>query len=119
MRKLLSKVKLSKVRRVISGAVATALATAAMPLAAFAEEMDAVKFKTDGLDISTIVGKLFGFLLLAGQLIGGGIFIYALISFGLSIAQENPDQRARAIMFAVAGVFLLCIRWVLQGLGVV
>lgn len=73
----------------------------------------------DDLDAENVVGNILDWLLLAGQLVGGGVIIYAIISFALSIAQENPDQRARAIMFVVAGAMLVGIKPILKAIGVI
>lgn len=102
-----------KFKKYLMAGVATAgtvMATAA--------PAQAVTFK-DNLQAENIVGSVLDYLLLAGQLVGGGILIYALISFALSIAQENPDQRSRAIMFIVAGAFLVSIKAILSALGVI
>ena len=108
MRSLLERAK-SQITKV----VATAAMAAAMPVSVYA-----VKIKND-LDVTTVMGNVFDWLLLAGQLAGGGVMIYAMISFGLSIAQENPDQRSRAILFALAGAFLVGIKPILKAIGVI
>lgn len=93
--------------------VATAAAALMVPVSAMA-----VNIK-DNLDAEVVVGKILDYLLTAGQLVGGGVLIYAFISFGLSIAQENPDQRSRAIMFIVAGAMLVGIKPILKAIGVI
>lgn len=93
--------------------VTTAAAALMVPISAMA-----VTIK-DNLDAEDVVGKILDYLLTAGQLVGGGVLIYAFISFGLSIAQENPDQRSRAIMFIVAGAMLVGIKPILKAIGVI
>lgn len=93
--------------------VTSAVAALAVPMTGFA-----VTIKDD-LNAETVVGNILDYLLLAGQLVGGGVLIYAFITFGLSIAQENPDQRSRAIMFIVAGAFLVGIKPILKAIGVI
>lgn len=101
-----------KNRFAMASATAAAMAMS-MPMSAAAVTVK------DNLDPEKVVGKILDYLLLAGQLVGGGVMIYAVISFGMSIAQENPDQRSRAIMFVVAGAFLVGIKPILEGIGVI
>lgn len=98
--------------RIKAGMVAASVAMA-MPISAHA-----VTIK-DNLDPEAVVGKILDYLLMAAQLVGGGVLIYAFISFALSIAQENPDQRSRAIMFIVAGAMLVGIKPILKAIGVI
>lgn len=93
--------------------VVSAGAALTVPMSALAVDIK------DDLEAETVVGNILDYLLLAGQLVGGGVLIYAFISFGLSIAQENPDQRSRAIMFIVAGAFLVGIKPILKAIGVI
>lgn len=94
-------------------AMASASAAMVMPVSAYA-----VTIK-DNLDPEKVVGNILNYLLMAAQLVGGGVLIYAFISFALSIAQENPDQRSRAIMFIVAGAMLVGIKPILKAIGVI
>ena len=94
-------------------AMATAVTALAAPVMTYGVEIK------DNLDAETVVGNILDYLLTAGQLVGGGVLIYAFISFGLSIAQENPDQRSRAIMFIVAGAMLVGIKPILKAIGVI
>ncbi len=110
MKKVFSNIK----KRIVPVACAAATALS-VPVTAMA---DGVKIK-DNLNPETVVGNILDYLLIAGQLVGGGVLIYAFISFGLSIAQENPDQRSRAIMFVVAGAMLVGIRPILKAIGVI
>lgn len=109
MKKLFMNIK----KRIIPASLVASLG--AVPLSANAET---VKVK-DNLDATTVVGNILDYLLTAGQLVGAGVLIYAFISFALSISQENPDQRSRAIMFIVAGAMLVSIRPILKAIGVI
>ena len=104
---------LKKAKSRIAAGVSAASLAMVMPMSA-----QAVTIK-DNLDAETVVGNILDYLLTAGQLVGGGVLIYAFISFGLSIAQENPDQRSRAIMFIVAGAMLVGIKPILKAVGVI
>lgn len=108
MRLFFSKIKKKVMPGLVAASAALATATPAW----------AVTVKSN-LNATTVVGKILDWLLTAGQLVGGGVLIYAFISFGLSIAQENPDQRSRAIMFVVAGAFLVGIKPILVAVGVI
>lgn len=108
MKKILSTFKAKIFPGVLSAAAALAI-----PMSAYG-----VTIK-DNLDAENVVGNILDWLLLAGQLVGGGVLIYAIISFALSIAQENPDQRSRAIMFVVAGAMLVGIKPILKAIGVI
>lgn len=108
MKTFASKIKQKLMPGVMAAATALAVPTSAM----------AVTIKNN-LDAVDVVGKILDYLLTAGQLVGGGVLIYAFISFGLSIAQENPDQRSRAIMFVVAGAMLVGIKPILKAIGVI
>lgn len=104
---------LNKAKSQIAKAVAGLTMAAAIPASVHAVTIE------NELKVEVVIGKVLDWLLLAGQLAGGGIMIYAMISFGLSIAQENPDQRSRAILFVVAGAFLVGIKPILKGIGVI
>lgn len=104
---------ISKIKEKIMPGIVAASAAIAVPTSAMA-----VTIK-DNLDAEKVVGNILDYLLTAGQLVGGGVLIYAFISFGLSIAQENPDQRSRAIMFVVAGAMLVGIKPILKAIGVI
>lgn len=106
-------ISLKKLKRRIAVGVSAACAAIAMPVSA-----SAVTIK-DNLEAETVVGNILDYLLTAAQLVGGGVLIYAFISFALSIAQENPDQRSRAIMFIVAGAMLVGIKPILKAIGVI
>lgn len=108
MKAVFSKLKDKVMPGIMAASVALAVPTSAM----------AVTIK-DNLDAEQVVGNILDYLLMAGQLVGGGVLIYAFISFGLSIAQENPDQRSRAIMFIVAGAMLVGIKPILKAIGVI
>ncbi len=108
MLSFVSKFKEKVLPGVVAASTALAIPTSAM----------AVTIK-DNLDAKNIVGSILDYLLMAGQLVGGGVLIYAFISFGLSIAQDNPDQRSRAIMFIVAGAMLVGIKPILKAIGVI
>lgn len=104
---------LSVLKEKVVPSVATAVTALAAPVMTYG-----VTIK-ENLDAETVVGNILDYLLTAGQLVGGGVLIYAFISFGLSIAQENPDQRSRAIMFVVAGAMLVGIKPILKAIGVI
>ncbi len=104
---------LSVMKSKVFPSVATAVTALSVPIMTYG-----VTIKED-LDAETVVGNILEYLLTAGQLVGGGVLIYAMISFGLSIAQENPDQRSRAIMFVVAGAMLVGIKPILKAIGVI
>lgn len=105
----------SKFSNQVKAGMIAAAASLAVPAAAFATS---VTIKND-LDPETVVGNILGYLITALQLVGGGVLIYAFGSFALSIAQENPDQRSRAIMMIVAGAMLVGIRPILSAIGVI
>lgn len=104
---------LNKAKCRIAAAVTVATLAVGLPASAHAVSV------ADNLNAKDIVGKILDYLLLAGQLAGGGVLIYAFITFGLSIAQENPDQRSRAILFIIAGAFLVGIKPILKTIGVI
>ena len=107
------KIDMNKVKGRIAAGVTAACVAVGMPLSA-----SAVTIK-DNLEAEVVVGNLLDWLLLAGQLVGGGVIIYAFIAFAQSIFQENPDQRSRAIMFFVGGAMLVGIKPILQAIGVI
>lgn len=72
-----------------------------------------------GMSIKDAIGDILDKLFTLAQYIGGGVLIYALITFGLSIAQENPDQRSRAVIYLVAGAMLVGIKMVLKTIGLI
>ena len=66
------------------------------------------------------IGKnLVNLVLQVAYVIGGGLVIWAGIDFGLSISNDNPDQRARAIKFLLGGLAIVALPSILRVLGVV
>lgn len=92
------------------GAAAVALAT---PVSAWAVQIK------DNLNPEEIGGKLLDILFIVATVLGGGLIIWGAIQFGMSIAQENPDQRSRALLQVIAGAIVVSIQWVLKALGVI
>ena len=105
--------KLVKLKKKIAPVIGAATIALATPVPALA-----VTIKSD-LNPENVVGKILDYLLTAGQLVGGGVIIFAGITFALSISQENPDQQSRAIKFFVAGAFLVGLKAILKGIGVI
>lgn len=105
--------KLVKFKKRLAPVIGAVVAIMATPIPALA-----VTVKSN-LNPETVVGKILDYLLTAGQLVGGGVIIFAGITFALSISQENPDQQARAIKFFVAGAFLVGLKAILKGIGVI
>lgn len=105
--------KVGKFKKKIGSAIGAVCVALATPVPALAVSIQ------QNLNPETVVGKILDYLLTAGQLVGGGVIIYAGITFALSISQENPDQQARAIKFFVAGAFLVGLKAILKGIGVI
>ena len=111
----------TKAKKKIYPALCAAAATVAtLPMAVSADtSVDDITIKSD-LDITGIFGKILGFILLAAQLVGGGILIWGIVQFALTFQPDgNPDQRSRSIMTMISGLLLICIKWVLQVIGVI
>ena len=91
----------------------TAVAAIATPTSAWAVQIK------DNLNPEDIGGKLLDILFIVSTILGGGLIIWGAIQFGISISQENPDQRSRALLQVIAGAIVVSIQWVLKALGVI
>lgn len=92
---------------------ASMLVALSVPMSAMAAQIK------DDLNVETVFGNLLDWLFLIFQLVGAGAIVFAIASFSMAVAQENPDQRFRALLFFAAGLLLVCIKYVLKAIGVI
>lgn len=116
-------VKESKLKKFVKNiqlkdVMAFAFALMIMVLPLVSAEASSVKFNQNA-DFTTIGNKIVDLVLKVAYVIGGGLVIWAGIDFGLSISNDNPDQRARAIKFLLGGLAIVALPSILRFLGVV
>ena len=51
--------------------------------------------------------------------LGGIVFVWGIVQFGLAVKDENADSKQRAMVLVVTGLLLLTIRAVLHAVGVI
>lgn len=99
-------------------AFAFALMIMVLPLLTAHAAGPSINFDQDP-DFETIGKNIVTLVLRVAYVIGGGLVIWAGIDFGLSISNDNPDQRARAIKFLLGGLAIVALPSILRMIGVV
>lgn len=69
-------------------------------------------------DPDTIIGSVLGIILFATRYIGAALIIWGLVMFGLSIKNDEPESKQKALMTTFAGVVVFSLKWILQTAGI-
>lgn len=94
--------KLSK--KVLSFITSTSIFASLLSVTAFAENATAVN-PVEGLtDLSDIIWNMF-------SIIGGLVFLFGCVQFGLSLQSHDTQQRSTGLMCAVGGVVLVAAKY--------
>ncbi len=87
---------------------------------AHASDFQSVTISADGGgDASQMMGKVIGILLTITRYVGVALVIYGVYEIIMSFMQNQPEAKTKGIIMALAGVVMIALKSVLQGLGIV
>ena len=81
-------------------------------------KIDKVKIGAEGDNPETIIDSVLGIILFATRYIGAALIIWGLVMFGLSIKNDEPESKQKALMTTFAGVVVFSLKWILQAAGI-
>lgn len=81
-------------------------------------KIDKVKIGAEGDNPETIIDSVLGIILFATRYIGAALIIWGLVMFGLSIKNDEPESKQKALMTTFAGVVVFSLKWILQTAGI-
>ena len=75
---------------------------------------------TTGGDPTTMFSRVLGILITVLRYVGGGLAIWGIYSFAISITQDGQQQqRAQGIACIISGVILIFAKVILQQIGLI
>lgn len=80
--------------------------------------IEKVKIGAEGDNPDAIIGSVLGIILFATKYIGAALIIWGLVMFGLSIKNDEPESKQKALMTTFAGVIVFSLKWILQTAGI-
>lgn len=80
--------------------------------------IEKVKIGAEGDNPETIIDSVLGIILFATRYIGAALIIWGLVMFGLSIKNDEPESKQKALMTTFAGVVVFSLKWILQAAGI-
>lgn len=113
--------KLAAIRRAVVTAVMTIMATFGMTSAvAFANDNFKVTVTETNLgNANSLMGKIIGILLTITRFVGVALVVYGVYEIVMSFMQNQPEAKTKGIIMALAGVVMIALKSILQGIGVV
>lgn len=81
-------------------------------------KIDKVKIGAEGDNPESIIESVLGIILFATRYIGAALIIWGLVMFGLSIKNDEPESKQKALMTTFAGVVVFSLKWILQTAGI-
>jgi hypothetical protein len=70
-------------------------------------------------DASQMMGKVIGILLTITRYVGVALVIYGVYEVIMSFMQNQPEAKTKGIVMALAGVVMIALKSVLQGMGII
>lgn len=80
--------------------------------------IEKVKIGAEGDNPENIIDAVLGIILFATRYIGAALIIWGLVMFGLSIKNDEPESKQKALMTTFAGVVVFSLKWILQTAGI-
>lgn len=114
--------KTNNLFRKISAAISTtafAVSMMAMPAYAGGFSESVTISNTDNLDAGSLMGKIIGILLTITRFVGVALVIYGVYEIVMSFMQNQPEAKTKGIIMALAGVVMIALKSVLQGMGII
>lgn len=114
-----AKKAVNKVKGFFAAINAMALSVAATVTSASAFGNDKVNLTTGNVDAEDLMGKIIGILLTITRFVGVALVVYGVYEIVMSFMQNQPEAKTKGIVMALAGVVMIALKSVLQGLGVI
>lgn len=70
-------------------------------------------------DANTIIGKVLGIIMMIAKFVGSAMFLWGIVMFALSIKNDEPESKQKALMTAFAGVVLFALKEILSAAGII
>lgn len=71
------------------------------------------------VDANDLMGKIIGILLTITRYVGVALLIYGVYEIVMSFMQNQPEAKTKGIIMALAGVVMIGLKSIIQGLGVI
>lgn len=112
--------KTNNLFRKISAAISTtAFAASMMAMPAYASGFnESVTVTTNNVDASNMMGKIIGILLTITRFVGVALVVYGVYEIVMSFMQNQPEAKTKGIVMALAGVVMIALKSILQGIGI-
>lgn len=128
MKKFFTNIKKNVSNKLI-GIRRTAAITAMTLAVALSGMMSGVAFADGGFNVkveetdlgnaSSLMGKIIGILLTITRFVGVALVVYGVYEIVMSFMQNQPEAKTKGIIMALAGVVMIALKSILQGIGVV
>lgn len=110
----------------VSGFATAVMATAMTAAAAAPPSTSAGGFgqpvtvdTTSTPDAGDLMGQIIGILLTITRFVGVALLIYGVYEIVMSFMQNQPEAKTKGIIMALAGVVMIALKSIIQGLGVI
>ena len=70
-------------------------------------------------DAGDLMGQIIGILLTITRFVGVALLIYGVYEIVMSFMQNQPEAKTKGIIMALAGVVMIALKSIIQGLGVI
>ena len=74
---------------------------------------------TGGDNIDTLVGGLIGMMLTIARYAGMGLTVWGIVKTVMAYKDDNTNEITQGIRLSVVGIFLIALKSILSGLGLV
>ena len=111
--------KLAAARRAIMTAAMAVTAAFSCSTVALADGFGVTVQETELGEANQLMGKIIGILLTITRFVGVALVVYGVYEIVMSFMQNQPEAKTKGIIMALAGVVMIALKSILQGIGVV
>lgn len=108
----------SKIKNWFAAAQAMAFAIMATVTSASAWGESVTINDSDDPDAKDLMGNIIGILLTITRFVGIALVIYGIYEIVMSFMQNQPEAKTKGIVMALAGVVMIALKSILQGLNI-
>lgn len=113
------KERLQGFSRKAAGVAATGMAYAAAWPVYADTTVEEVTLNTENVDADKMVGQVLGIIMLVARFAGAALLIWGLVMFGLSVKNDEPESKQKALLCCIAGIILISLRSILKAAGII
>lgn len=108
-------------RKLVTGASVCSTMAAMTATTALAGNFGEDVQLTAGSDANAtdLMGKIIGILLTITRFVGIALVVYGVYEVVMSFMQNQPEAKTKGIIMALAGVVMIALKSILQGVGIV